>query len=136
MFAGSCHDWRLQLVLQCRFQVTRIQGNVGVMSPMQPKWIFYSLRKCTFIYLINLQMIYDFITEPTICWQYVLDVLSSFNYVEVSMMFMRNDVWLESVIWIDLKSLIAFCCWDLNYANVDWWIEVVNCLWIYIESMS
>jgi hypothetical protein len=60
--------------------------------------------------------------------QYVdnmLDVLSSFNYVEVSMIFMRNDMWLESVIWIDLKSLIACYCWDLNYANVDWWIEVL-----------
>jgi hypothetical protein len=28
-------------------------------------------------------MIYDFTTEPTICWQYVLDVLSNFNYVEI-----------------------------------------------------
>jgi hypothetical protein len=38
-----------------------------------------------------------------------LDVLSSFNYVEVSMMFMRNDVWLKSVIWADLKDLIVSC---------------------------
>jgi len=51
-------------------------------------------------------------------------------------MFIRNDVWLGSVIWIDLKSLIAYCCWDLNYTNVGWWIDVLNCLWIYIESMS
>jgi hypothetical protein len=87
------------------------------------------------MYLIDLQMIYDFITEQTICWQYVLDVLSSLNYVEISIMFMRNDVWLESVIWIDLKDLIACCCWDLNYANVDLWIDVLNCLWNYIKSM-
>jgi hypothetical protein len=55
-------------------------------------------EKCAFMYLIDLQMIYDFITEPTICWQYVLDVLSSFNYVEISIMFMK---WCmnESVIW-------------------------------------
>jgi hypothetical protein len=92
-------------------------------------------EKLLFSYIIELQNVfYKF--EPTVCWQYVLDVLSSFNYVEVSMMFMRNDVWLKSVIWTDLKDLIVSCCWDLNYANVDWWIEVLNCLWIYIGSMS
>jgi hypothetical protein len=35
-----------------------------------------------------------------------------------------------------LKDLIACCCWDLNYANVNLWIDVLNCLWIHIESMS
>jgi hypothetical protein len=28
----------------------------------------------------------------------------------------------------DLKDLIVCCCWDLNYANVDLWIDVLNCL--------
>jgi len=37
---------------------------------------------------------------------YVLDVLSSFNYVEVSMMFMRNYVWLKS----DLNWFEGFEC--------------------------
>jgi hypothetical protein len=55
-----------------------------------------------------------------------------FNYVEVSMMFMRNDVWLKSVIWTDL---IVRCCWDLNSENIDRKIDVLNCLWIYIVSM-
>jgi hypothetical protein len=94
-------------------------------------------EKLLFPYIIELQNIYVFYkSESTVCWQYVLVVLSSFNYVEVSMMFMRNDVWLKSVIWTDLKDLIVSCRWDLNYANVDWWIEVLNCLWIYIGSMS
>jgi hypothetical protein len=51
------------------------------------------------------------------------------------MMIMRNDVWLKSVIWTDLKDLIVSYCWDLNYENIDWRIDVLNCLWIYIESM-
>jgi hypothetical protein len=94
-------------------------------------------EKLLFSYIIELQNIYVFYKfEPTVCWQYVLDVLSSFNYVEISMMFMRNDVWLKSVIWTNLKDLIVSCRWDLNYANADWWIEVLNCLWIYIGSMS
>jgi len=50
------------------------------------------------------------------------------------LMFMRNDVWLKSVIWTGLKDLIVRC-WDLNYGNIDWRIDVLNCLWIYIESM-
>jgi hypothetical protein len=74
-------------------------------------------------------------SKPTVCWQYVLDVLSGFNSVEVSMMFMRNDVWLKSVFWTDLKDLIVSCRWDLNYGNIDWIIDVLNCFWIYIESM-
>jgi hypothetical protein len=27
------------------------------------------------------------------------------------------------------------CGWDLNYANINWWIDVLNCLWNLIESM-
>jgi hypothetical protein len=32
MFAGSCCNWRLQWVLQCRVQVTRVQGVFGLES--------------------------------------------------------------------------------------------------------
>jgi hypothetical protein len=71
-----------------------------VLKSTQPRWVFYSLRKCTFMYLIDLQMIYDFITEPTICWQYVLDVLSNFTYVEIYQLCLWNDAWMKSVIWI------------------------------------
>jgi len=35
------------------------------------------------MYLTDLQMIYHFITEPTICSQYFLGVLSNLNYVEI-----------------------------------------------------
>jgi hypothetical protein len=34
---GTYHDWRLQLVLQYRIQVTRTWGGIRVMSPMQPR---------------------------------------------------------------------------------------------------
>jgi len=51
------------------------------------------------------------------------------------MMFMKNYVWQKSVIWTNLKDLIVSYCWDLNYGNIDWWSDVLNCLWIYKESM-
>jgi len=38
-------------------------------------------------------------------------------------------------VWIDLKGMNVCCDWDLNYANIDWWIDVLNCLWNLIESM-
>jgi hypothetical protein len=134
MFVSSCHDWRLRLVPQCRVQITRIKGKCW------ESWVLcsqgeYSTHWETTIFIYYRIAKYVFYkSEPTICWQYVLDVLSSFNYVEVSMMFMRNNVWLKSVIWTDLKDLIVKCC-NLNYGNIDWRIDVLNCLWIYIESM-
>jgi hypothetical protein len=38
-------------------------------------------------------------------------------------------------VWIDLKDMDVCCGWDLNYANIDWWIDVLNYLWNLIESM-
>jgi hypothetical protein len=36
----------------------------------------------------------------------------------------------------DLNWFEGFDCeLDLNYGNIDWWIDVLNCWWIYIESM-
>jgi len=81
MFPGMCHFWRLQLVFQCRVQVTRIWGNIQVMSPMQPMCVFYLLRKYTFYVFYRNEIICDFLIEPMI-YIYVLDVLSSFEYVE------------------------------------------------------
>jgi hypothetical protein len=67
---------------------------------------------------------------------YVLEDLSSFEYVENY----ANDIianWNMCEVWFELwfKCLTACCGCDLNYANIDWWIDVLNCLWIYIESM-
>jgi hypothetical protein len=50
---------------------------------------------------------------------YVLDDLSSFNYVKnIVIMFMRIDAWMKCV-WIDLKGMNVCCGWDLSYANID-----------------
>jgi hypothetical protein len=105
------------------------------------RWVFYSLRKCTFMYLIDLQMIYDFITEPTICWQYVLNVLSSFNY-EVSMMFMRNGCltgkcdlnWFEEFDYLLLLRFKLCKCWLMNWGvklfmDLHWKHELKACSW-------
>jgi len=112
-----------------------------VLKSTQPRWVFYSLRKCTFMYLIDLQMIYDFITEPTICWQYVLNVLSSFNY-EVSMMFMRNGCltgkcdlnWFEEFDYLLLLRFKLCKCWLMNWGvklfmDLHWKHELKACSW-------
>jgi len=63
---------------------------------------------------------------------YVLDVLSSFNYVEISMM-LRNNAWMKGF-WIDLKYLKVCCSWDLIMQrrmmkfHVDWFM-------VFEESM-
>jgi hypothetical protein len=67
---------------------------------------------------------------------YVLNDLSSFEYVENY----SNDIianWNVCEVWYELwfKCLTAYCGWDLNYANIDWWIDVLNGLLFYIESM-
>jgi hypothetical protein len=46
-------------------------------------YVFYGIAK-----------LYDFITEPTICWQYVLDVLSS---DDVDEMMHEWKVWFELI---------------------------------------
>jgi hypothetical protein len=67
MFAGSCYNWRLQWVLQCRVQVTRVQGvfelesnaaKVGI--PLTEKNIYF------YMYWIdkNIYIVYEI--EPTI----------------------------------------------------------------------
>jgi hypothetical protein len=56
------------------------------MSPKQPMWVFYSLRKDIFSYFIEMQMIDDFLLNQRYVNMYALNVLSSFNYVEISMM--------------------------------------------------
>jgi len=68
---------------------------------------------------------------------YVLDDLNSFEYVEN---YANNIIvnWFMNVkcdMNYDLNAWLHFVVWDLNYANIDWWIDVLNCLLFYIESM-
>jgi hypothetical protein len=103
MFAGSCHDWRLQFVFQCRVQVTRIWGNIQVMSPMQPMCVFYLLRKYTFYVFYRNEIICDFLIEPMI---YIYIYMSWMFWVVSSMLKIMPMILLQielcvwSVVWI------------------------------------
>jgi len=120
MFAGSCHDWRPQLVLQYRVQVTRTQGNIRVMSPMQPMWVFYSLRNYYFHILMNCKIYMLFNkSEPIVCWIHMflmIWVLSSM--LNLSMIFWRIEYCMWSVKWImwlcAAVGSFEYCNWCLR----------------------
>jgi len=99
MFAGSCYNWRLQWVLQCRVQVTRVQGvfelesnaaKVGI--PLTEKNIYF------YMYCIdkNIYIVYEI--EPTIWWNVCFEMIWL-----VSIMFklyqwcLRIDAWVKGV---------------------------------------
>jgi hypothetical protein len=44
------------------------------------------------------------------------------------------DAWMKGV-KINLKGMNVCCSCDLNYANIDWRIDMLNCLWNLIENM-
>jgi hypothetical protein len=100
MFVESCHNWRLQWVLQCR---------VRVVSPMQPRWVFYSLRIIIFIYN-GLQKYILFYKTRTNCMLIItiLDDLSTFEYIESIMIF-----WSMNMIYgVGMNCVTVWCGWE------------------------
>jgi hypothetical protein len=107
---------------------------------MQPRWVFYTLRKWYYFYVFYRNEIMCFSTEPTICWLYALDIL-----VVLIMLRYINDlyeIWYrnsEHDLDIVLMSFIACCCWDLNGAKSwfrKWYIELLTVLWKYYLSLA
>jgi len=96
--------------------VTRIWGDVQVKESNAAMWYFTHWETVIFIYyrLQNIYMFYK--SEPTVCWLSVLVDLSSFNYVQIILMMLWNDVWMKCV-ELFLKYLNVSCGWDLNYAK-------------------
>ncbi len=72
MFAGSCHDWRLRLVLQYRVQITRTRGKCWSYEPYAANVSFLLTEKTTFKYVIEMQTLYCFINLNQL---YVEDIL-------------------------------------------------------------
>jgi len=120
MFASLCHNWRLWLFLQCRVQVTRIQGNFLVKSPMQPRWVFYWLRNYYFHILMNYKIYMLFSkSEPTICWIYLFWMIWVLSIMlNLSMVFWRIEYCIWNVKWIvwlcTTVESFEYCNWCLR----------------------
>jgi hypothetical protein len=89
------------------------------MSPMQPKWVFYSLRNYYFYILMNCKIYMLFYkSEPTVCWIYLfwlIWVLSSM--LNLLMIFWRIEYCMWSVKWIvwlcAAVGRFEYCKWCL-----------------------
>jgi hypothetical protein len=120
MFEGSCHDWRLQLILLCRVQVTRIQWNVEVMSPMQLKWVFYSLRNP-----MNLDLHFDNIWLYLWLWNLLIKIYVIVLWIIGLRIVMINRCWWHLVIfmirgnYIFPLSTTSHC----QHASMNWHID-------------
>jgi hypothetical protein len=102
IFAGSCYDCKSRLVLQCRVQVTRTRGKHWSHESYAAKVSILLIEKYYFHIWWIAKYILFYKPEPIVCWLWsVLDDLSTFEYIEIMMMFwsmnMICGVWMNGV---------------------------------------
>jgi hypothetical protein len=125
VFAGSCHNWRLQWVLQCR---------IWVVSPMQLRWVFYLLRKIYFYILWICKMYSVLWIQTDHMMKYMFWIIWLVWLCSIISMMFKNWCMREEC-WIGLKCFEYVLRLRFKLYKIVWEHVMLKLFMFYEETM-